>query len=165
MYVLYIDGSGSVRNPSERHFVLAGLAVFERSIFHLIKETDDFVASLRLGAPEDVELHGSEIARGASAPWEGDPKESSSSDRRECRLRDWRRTLEREGMALFAPRIGFAQPIDQIALFRQVARAAESPANPLPRLVSRQFGLAKPTRCANRAEGIRSGGGQAGTLT
>ena len=48
MYLLYLDGSGSVRNPTERHFVLAGVAVFERQIYHLISNTDQFVASLGL---------------------------------------------------------------------------------------------------------------------
>ena len=30
MYLLYLDGSGSVKNPAERHFVLAGVSIFER---------------------------------------------------------------------------------------------------------------------------------------
>lgn len=56
MYPLYLDGSGSVRNPTERHFVLAGVAVFERQIYHLIFRTDQFVASLDLGAVHDEEI-------------------------------------------------------------------------------------------------------------
>ena len=30
MYLLYLDGSGSVRNPTERHFVLADVRGLER---------------------------------------------------------------------------------------------------------------------------------------
>ena len=63
--------SGSVRNPDERHFILAGVAVFERQIYHLISQADEFVSSLDLGDTHDVELHGSVIASGRKAPWKG----------------------------------------------------------------------------------------------
>ena len=69
MYLLYFDGSGSVGNPNERHFVLAGVAVFERRIYHLISSTDQFVASLGPGAVHDVELHASVMANGRKGPW------------------------------------------------------------------------------------------------
>ena len=36
MYLLYLDGSGSVKNPNERHFVLAGVGVYEGQIYHLL---------------------------------------------------------------------------------------------------------------------------------
>ena len=68
MCPLYLDGSGSVRNPTERHFVLAGVAVFERQIYHLISRTDQFAASLGLGAIHDVELHASVMANGRKSP-------------------------------------------------------------------------------------------------
>ncbi len=71
MYLLYLDGSGSVRNPNERYFVLAGVSVYERQIFHLIRKSDEFVADLSLGAPHDIELHGSVMANGSKAPWKG----------------------------------------------------------------------------------------------
>ena len=45
MYVLYLDDSGSVKNPNERHFVLAGIAVFERQTYHLIAKADQFVSA------------------------------------------------------------------------------------------------------------------------
>ncbi len=71
MYLLYLDGSGSVKNSNERYFVLAGIAVFERQIYHLISEADQFVSSLDLGDSHDVELHGSVMANGNKAPWKG----------------------------------------------------------------------------------------------
>ena len=71
MHLLYLDGSGSVKNPNERYFVLAGIAVFERQIYHLISKTDQFVASLNLDDAHDVELHGSVIANGSKTPWKG----------------------------------------------------------------------------------------------
>ena len=71
MYLLYLDGSGSVKNPTERHFVLAGVAVFERQIYHLISKFDSFVTSLNLGDAHRVELHASVMANGSKAPWKG----------------------------------------------------------------------------------------------
>ena len=71
MYLLYLDGSGSVRNPAERNFVLAGLAVFERQIYHLINSADEFVEDLGIGPPQDVELHASYMARGGKGVWKG----------------------------------------------------------------------------------------------
>lgn len=74
MYVLYLDGSGSVMNENERHFVLAGIAVFERQIYHLISKADRFVDQLNLGDPHQVELHGSVMASGRKPPWRGIPR-------------------------------------------------------------------------------------------
>lgn len=71
MYLLYLDGSGSVRNPSEQHFVLAGIAVFEQQTYHLMSEAEEFVASLDLGASGDVELHASVMANARQKPWKG----------------------------------------------------------------------------------------------
>ncbi len=71
MYILYIDGSGSVRNPGEQYFVLAGVSIFERQIYHLIRTMDAYVDSLGLDAAEDIELHASEIAAGRKKPWKG----------------------------------------------------------------------------------------------
>lgn len=71
MYILYLDGSGSVKNPGERHFILAGVAVFERQIYHLISRADQFVAALGLGHAADIELHASPMANGKRWPWKG----------------------------------------------------------------------------------------------
>ncbi len=71
MYLLYLDGSGSVRNPNERYFILAGISVFERQIYHLISEADQYAASLGVGPGRDVELHASVMAAGRKAPWKG----------------------------------------------------------------------------------------------
>ncbi len=73
MYLLYIDGSGSVKNPNEEYFILGGVSVFERQIFHLIKRMDEYVESLDLGfsEDEDIELHASMIASRKKKPWKG----------------------------------------------------------------------------------------------
>ena len=69
MYVLYLDGSGSVKNPNERHFVLAGVAVFERQIYHLIRRADKYVDETAPG--HDAELHGSAMSSGKGSAWKG----------------------------------------------------------------------------------------------
>ena len=65
MHILYADESGAVDDPKQDYFVLAGLAVFERGIYHLIKAADDLVASWRLSPdPQDVEIHASPMYQG-----------------------------------------------------------------------------------------------------
>ena len=49
MHILYVDDSGSADNPNDRFFVLGGISVFERGLYHLIKAADDLVASFQLG--------------------------------------------------------------------------------------------------------------------
>ncbi len=69
VHVLYMDDSGSVTNADDRFFVLGGLSVFERGIYHLINATDRCVAGFGLGEPDDIELHGSEMYNGKSGIW------------------------------------------------------------------------------------------------
>jgi len=69
MHLLYIDGSGTVKNPNETYFVLAGVAVFERQIYHIIKEIDEFVRDFNLEDSEAAELHASDMASGKARPW------------------------------------------------------------------------------------------------
>ena len=77
MYLIYIDGSGSVKNPNEKYFILGGVSIFERQIFHLIRNVDNFIESLNLGLPtEDIELHASVMAGGKARPWKGIPRKA-----------------------------------------------------------------------------------------
>lgn len=71
MHILYVDDSGSVSNADERFFILGGVAVFERGLYHLIKEVDECVASFGLGNAEEIELHGSPMYTGNSGVWRG----------------------------------------------------------------------------------------------
>lgn len=70
MHVLYVDDSGSVANADERFFVLGGVSVFERGIFHLMKDTDECIASFGLGDHHDIELHGNHMYHGRGTPWD-----------------------------------------------------------------------------------------------
>lgn len=64
MHILYIDDSGSVESPSDRHFVLGGVAVFERGLYHQIQAVDACVEAYGLGDPHDIELHASPMYAG-----------------------------------------------------------------------------------------------------
>ena len=62
---MYVDESGSISDPSQDYFVLAGLSVFEPGIYDLIKAADELVASWRLAPdPQDVEIHASPMYQG-----------------------------------------------------------------------------------------------------
>jgi len=74
MHLLYIDGSGTVKNPNDTYFVLVGVAVFERQIYHIIKEVDEFVRALDLDDSEAAELHASDMASGKAQPWKTMPR-------------------------------------------------------------------------------------------
>ena len=66
MHLLYLDESGSVADPQQRHFVLGGLSIFERSTHWIEKELNQI--ALRFArdpnCPYDVELHGSPMRTG-----------------------------------------------------------------------------------------------------
>ena len=75
MFLLYIDGSGAVGSPHDDHFVLAGVAVYERQIFHLIQHLDRVVNSFGLGEASSVEIHGSPMFGGRGRLWRSVPRE------------------------------------------------------------------------------------------
>jgi hypothetical protein len=41
MHLLYLDDSGSVGNPQDRHIILAGFSIFEREGHWLSKNMDE----------------------------------------------------------------------------------------------------------------------------
>jgi len=71
MYLLYLDESGDPENvPGDEYFVLGGIAVFERQAHWLSQQVDSIETTcLPIGTSSPVEFHASEIARGASSPW------------------------------------------------------------------------------------------------
>ena len=68
MHLLYLDDAGSVANSDDRHFVLAGIAVFERQAHWLQVAMDELAVDLaeRLGnpLPGNLEFHGNPIRKG-----------------------------------------------------------------------------------------------------
>lgn len=114
MHVLYIDDSGSIGDATQRFFVLGGVSVFERGIYHLIKATDECVDGFGLGHGSDVELHGSEMYSGRAGVWKG------------IRERSNREELIHRAIKLLTP------AIPAVRLFAvAVDKAAVSPRDPI----------------------------------
>ena len=74
MHVLYLDDAGSATNPNQRHFVLAGIAIFERQIHWLIEALNRTAAATGHVDPASLELHGSHM-HGGKGPWRKIPRE------------------------------------------------------------------------------------------
>jgi hypothetical protein len=83
MYLLYVDNAGSAGNHEERHFVLGGVALFERQISHLEAAMNAVADRTGLPEPETLEFHGTEIRNG-SKRW----RALRGAERREAILRD-----------------------------------------------------------------------------
>lgn len=64
MYLLYCDESGTVSDPVQQHFVLAGISLFERQNFWIASELDKIAARFNPADPNSVELHGNPMFQG-----------------------------------------------------------------------------------------------------
>ena len=62
--MLYLDDAGFIDSRSDKHFVLAGIAVFERQVFRLQNSLERLTASLGHPVPELLEIHGNAILNG-----------------------------------------------------------------------------------------------------
>ncbi len=69
MYLLYLDESGNPDDPADKHFVLGGIAVYERQTFFLSQNLDALQTKHFPGAPP-VEFHASPIRSGKGF-WRG----------------------------------------------------------------------------------------------
>lgn len=65
MYLLYADESGALHDPGQRFFVLAGVAVFERSTHYIELELNKIASRFCPDNPHLFELHGSPMRTGA----------------------------------------------------------------------------------------------------
>ncbi|MFN4256612.1 MAG: DUF3800 domain-containing protein [Saprospiraceae bacterium] len=75
MHLLYCDESGSVPDPNQAHFVLAGLSLFERQGYWIANELDKIAATFNPADPGSVELHGNAMLAGRGF-WRQFPKEN-----------------------------------------------------------------------------------------
>lgn len=64
MHLLYLDESGSVADPSQSYFVLAGVAVFERTTHWVEQNLNNVAIKFSPQDPHAVELHGSPMRSG-----------------------------------------------------------------------------------------------------
>ncbi len=79
MHILYVDMSGNIGNPGERHIIMAGVAVYETAIFHVIEELNRVVArNLPDHDAPEVELHGNAIHAGRRF-WRSVPRDRRKS--------------------------------------------------------------------------------------
>ena len=64
MYILYVDESGTAGDSAQKHFVLAGIAVFDRQTWWLSTALDKIVGRVFPQDPDSVELHGNHVFGG-----------------------------------------------------------------------------------------------------
>lgn len=69
MHLLYLDDSGSVKNPSEEYVVLGGVSIFETQGYYLSNELDKIAQSIDPSNPKEIEFHASEIFARKTHPW------------------------------------------------------------------------------------------------
>jgi hypothetical protein len=74
MHLLYLDESGSISDPCQRYFVLAGLSVFERSTHWIETELNAIAERFNPSDPYSIELHGSPMRTGSHG-WTEYPRE------------------------------------------------------------------------------------------
>lgn len=73
MHLLYADESGTVADPKQTYFVLAGFSLFERQGYWLANQLDAIAARFDPADPSSVELHGNPMLVGKGR-WRGHPK-------------------------------------------------------------------------------------------
>jgi len=74
MYLLYVDESGDPNNVSDNHFVLGGVAVFERQIYHLNAALNEIQQQFFPTIIDAIEFHASDMYRRNKEPWHSLPR-------------------------------------------------------------------------------------------
>lgn len=64
MHLLYLDDSGSIDDPNQHYFVLAGVSVFERKTHWIETKLHDIAKRFNTLDPHSIELHGSPMRSG-----------------------------------------------------------------------------------------------------
>lgn len=64
MHLLYVDESGSVPDPAQQYFVLAGVSVFERKTHWVEQKLNEVASRFDDEDPHNIELHGSPMRSG-----------------------------------------------------------------------------------------------------
>lgn len=72
MHLLYLDESGSVADPSQKYFVLAGISVFERKTHWVEQKLNTIAERFAPYSPHSIELHGSPMRSGRDG-WKSFP--------------------------------------------------------------------------------------------
>lgn len=83
MHLLYLDDSGSVGNPQDRHIILAGFSIFERGGHWLARNLDRLATKLWPDSPDSLEFRGADI-RSGKKHWRGIGKDVREAAFREA---------------------------------------------------------------------------------
>lgn len=83
MYLLYVDESGSTKDPEQNYFVLSGIAVFERQTHWIEQSMNKIAQRFSSNEPYDYELHGSPMRSGRNE-WKGLPLEQRMQAIEDC---------------------------------------------------------------------------------
>jgi hypothetical protein len=113
MHLLYLDDSGSVGNASDKHLVLAGLAIHEKRGHWLSKSLNDLAARVWPDSPATLEFRASDI-RSGKKHWRGVGRQE-------------RNQIYRDALKILAD-----SPSDSVRLFGVAAhKIACSPEDPM----------------------------------
>jgi hypothetical protein len=132
LYLLYLDESGNENDPSDRYFVLGGLAVFERQTFFLSRAIDE-VQRRHFPGHQPIAFHASEIRSGRKL-WR-----KVSEPKRDAVLSDIAsevRRIRERGCVLFASAV---EKSDRLWGEDAVARATEDVCRRFDILLQRQY--------------------------
>jgi hypothetical protein len=72
MHLFYVDESGSVTDPAQKYFVLAGVAMFERKTHWIEQRLNEVALRFSPADPHAIELHGSPMRAGRDG-WKAHP--------------------------------------------------------------------------------------------
>ena len=72
VHLLYLDESGSIADPAQRYFVLAGVSVFERQCHWVEQALNKIAGRFDAANPYAIELHGSPMRSGREG-WKAFP--------------------------------------------------------------------------------------------
>ncbi|MBA3981352.1 MAG: hypothetical protein C0462_12200 [Alcanivorax sp.] len=74
MHLFYVDESGSVADPAQQYFVLAGVAIFERKTHWVEQDLNKVANKFSSSETHEIELHGSPMRSGRDG-WKAHPLE------------------------------------------------------------------------------------------
>jgi hypothetical protein len=145
VYLLYVDESGLVTDSRQRHFVLAGVSVFERTPHWIEAELDAIAARFDAYEPKSIELHGSPMRTGAKR-WRRVPFED-----RDQAIKDALQVVASKNCRLFGAVLDKArfsgQDVTQVA-FEQVSSRFDQYLGRLHKQGDTQRGLILFDKCS-----------------
>jgi hypothetical protein len=111
MHFLYLDDSGSVKNPADKHIILAGLSVFERVPHWLSRALDKIAKDVWPQDPVNIEFRGVDIFSGR---------------------KQWRGVAQERRLAVYKEALEIIANSTHVRLFGAVIhKAARSPDDPM----------------------------------